>query len=117
MILRTSATSVALCALATLSLSLPSDALVPSKAKDLGVADQDSIAHFNVYLPLTHTDALATLLAEQTDPGSPNYHHWLTPQQFKERFGAKSADVAKVESAMEFAGFTLVRGKGAEHRI
>ena len=57
--------------------------------KTLDLADQDSIAHFNVYLPLTHTDVLATTLAEQTESGSSNYHHWLTPKQFKEQFGPR----------------------------
>jgi len=108
---RISAMSVVLCALAALTISPSSDALVPSSAKDLGLADQDSIAHFNVYLPLTHTDVLATRLAEQTDPGSPNYHRWFTPQQFKEQFGPKASDVAKMVSAMEFAGFTVVAEK------
>ena len=40
-----------------------------------------------------------------------NYHHWLTPKQFKEQFGPKLADVAKVESALEFNGFKVVAEK------
>ena len=31
--------------------------------------------------------ALQQLLAEQQDPKSSNYHKWLTPEQFADRFG------------------------------
>ena len=36
------------------------------------------------------------LLAGQQDPSSPDYHHWLTPEQFADRFGASSDDIAKI---------------------
>src|SRR5689334_19082666 len=32
--------------------------------------------------------ALDELLARQQDRSSPDYHQWLTPEQFAERFGA-----------------------------
>src|SRR3954470_13400153 len=31
--------------------------------------------------------ALEKLAAEQQDPNSPNYHHWLTPADFGAKFG------------------------------
>lgn len=37
--------------------------------------------------------AFDALLAEQQDPASPNYHHWLTPTEIGERFGAAQADI------------------------
>ena len=49
---------VALCALTTLSLSLPSRAATANHVETLGPADQGAITHFNVYLPLTNQDAL-----------------------------------------------------------
>lgn len=39
---------------------------------------------------------LANLLAAQQDPASPEYHHWLTPEQYADRFGASADDVAKI---------------------
>src|SRR5690242_11562436 len=36
-------------------------------------------------------DALNSLVKEQQDPASPNYHRWLTPEEFGDRFGV-SAD-------------------------
>jgi subtilase family serine protease len=80
----------------------------PMHVHMLGAADQSTIVHFNVYLPLTHSDALEQLLREQTDQASPNYHQWLTPAQFKAQFGPSRSDVAKVISALLGAGFTIV---------
>jgi subtilase family serine protease len=102
------AIGVALCALTTLGLSLPSHAATAKHVETLGPADQGAITHFNVYLPLTHQDALEQLLRDQTDSTSSNYHQWLTPAQFKAQFGPNSSDVAQVRAELEAAGFTVV---------
>src|ERR1700686_5445235 len=39
---------------------------------------------------------LDRLLAEQQDRTSPNYHAWLTPEQFGDRFGLSSNDIGQV---------------------
>ena len=72
---------------------------------------QDATTTFNVYLPLTHTDALDELLSQQTDATSPNYHKWLKPEQFKQRFGPSPTAFASARAALENAGFTVL----AEH--
>src|SRR5436305_14847944 len=36
--------------------------------------------------------ALAQLLRKQQDPASPNFHKWLTPEQFGARFGSSDSD-------------------------
>src|SRR5207247_11116651 len=41
---------------------------------------------------------LDKLLREQQDPSSPNYHKWLTPADFADRFGLSSTDMDKVTS-------------------
>jgi uncharacterized protein (TIGR03437 family) len=53
------------------------------------------------------TAALQQLLAEQQDPTSPNYHKWLTPEQYAESFGASQADVDTVKAWLESQGFTV----------
>ena len=53
--------------------------------------------------------ALKQLLAEQQDPSSPNYHKWLTPQQFGQRFGLNSADVAKITRWLRSQGFSIAQ--------
>jgi uncharacterized protein (TIGR03437 family) len=40
--------------------------------------------------------ALDQLLADQQNPTSTSYHHWLTPEEYADRFGASQSDVAKI---------------------
>jgi len=51
--------------------------------------------------------ALDTLLAEQQDRISPNYHKWLTQEQYADRFGMTQADLAKVSAWLVSQGFTV----------
>jgi len=80
-------------------------------AATTSAADQDATTTFNVYLPLTNSDSLESLLSQQTDTTSVNYHKWLTPAQFKQQFGPSSASFAAARAALENAGFSIV----AEH--
>jgi subtilase family serine protease len=106
--IRSAATSVALGALTFASLALMQSATAMHRLQSMGAADESTLAHFNVYLPLTHTDALEKFLQSQTDTTSANYHQWLTPAQFKQQFGPSRSDVAKAKSLLESAGFTIV---------
>ena len=40
--------------------------------------------------------ALDQLLKEQQDPASANYHHWLTPDEYAQRFGASQEDIDRI---------------------
>jgi len=58
--------------------------------------------------------ALASLAAQQQDRSSPNYHKWLTPEQFAAQFGAADSDIQKVTSWLQSQGFQVnfvTRGK------
>ena len=50
---------------------------------------------------------LDKLLREQQDPSSPNYHKWLTPEEFADRFGLSSTDMDKVTSWLQAQGLTV----------
>ncbi|MGD1091829.1 MAG: protease pro-enzyme activation domain-containing protein [Bryobacteraceae bacterium] len=50
---------------------------------------------------------LQTLLAQQQDPASPNYHRWLTPEQYAERFGASADDVNAIASWLQGHGLSI----------
>jgi len=57
--------------------------------------------------------ALDVLLAQQQDPKSPNYHKWLTPEQFRARFGMSENDTQKVTGWLKSQGLrtvTIARG-------
>jgi subtilase family serine protease len=51
--------------------------------------------------------ALDALIEAQQNPASPQYHQWLTPEQFGAQFGAADADIAQVQSWLEQQGFTV----------
>jgi len=53
--------------------------------------------------------ALDKLLAEQQDPASPNYHNWLTPEQFAGRFGMSRRDAATIANWLRSEGLTIVQ--------
>jgi uncharacterized protein (TIGR03437 family) len=50
---------------------------------------------------------LDRLLAEQQTPGSPNYHHWLTPEEYGERFGVSQDDLNKIAGWLQGQGLTI----------
>ena len=60
---------------------------------------------------------LQTLLAQQQDPGSPNFRKWLTPEQFADRFGASPADVSKMSDWLVGQGFVVDRAARARNQI
>src|ERR1051325_7850217 len=57
----------------------------------------------------TQQSALEALLREQQDRSSLNYHKWLTPEQYADRFGMSTQDIAKVSSWLRSEGFTQLR--------
>jgi Pro-kumamolisin, activation domain/Subtilase family len=52
--------------------------------------------------------ALDKLLAEQQDPTSPNYHKWLTPEEYGSQFGLSQNDVNKITKWLASKGFTVI---------
>ncbi len=51
---------------------------------------------------------LDQLLREQQDSSSPNFRKWLTPEEYADRFGASTADMAKIVAWMKSEGFDII---------
>ena len=51
--------------------------------------------------------ALEALMAQQQDKSSPNYHKWLTPDQFGSEFGPSDQDIQTVTSWLQSQGFQV----------
>lgn len=51
--------------------------------------------------------AIGKLLDEQQMKSSPNYHHWLTPEQFGRQFGPADSDVQAVTDWLSSKGFEV----------
>jgi len=50
---------------------------------------------------------LEALLAQQQQISSPDYHKWLTPQQFGQRFGPADSDIETITAWLESHGFRV----------
>lgn len=51
--------------------------------------------------------ALKILLDQQQDNSSPNYHRWLTPEQFGQQFGPADNDIETITSWLKSRGFQV----------
>lgn len=92
---------------AVLEHSVPLRAM---RASDLGAAQTDhALTGLSVRFSMTDEQQaeLTRLLAAQQDPASPEYHQWLTPEQFGARFGLSAADMAKVSAWLTGQGFKI----------
>src|SRR5512133_946810 len=66
---------------------------------DLGALDpSETLPAMTMVLRQTPAQVadLDRLLTAQQDPASPDYHHWLTPEQYADRFGVSPDDIAKI---------------------
>ncbi len=61
--------------------------------------------------------ALEKFLADQQDPGSANYLHWLTPAEFGDKFGPADGDVATVTNWLRSQGFVVERVTAGKNAI
>ncbi|MGB6484566.1 MAG: Ig-like domain repeat protein [Candidatus Acidiferrales bacterium] len=52
-------------------------------------------------------EAILALLEEQQEKSSPNFHKWLTPEEFGEQFGASEQDIQTVTSWLAGQGFQV----------
>ncbi len=58
-------------------------------------------------LPAEKQQELDQLTRDQQDPKSPNYHKWLTPAEFKQRFSLAPEDTEAITAWLQSAGFTV----------
>ncbi len=67
------------------------------------------LAHLRLVLSATEEQeaALRTLMQEQQDKTSPNYHKWLTPDAYGQSFGAATADVGRITAWLQDQGFSV----------
>ena len=63
--------------------------------------------HLVVGLPLRNKEDLNNLLQQIYDPASPNYRHYLTPEQFTERFGPTEQDYQTLIAFAQANGLTV----------
>ena len=78
----------------------------PMGATALGATPAAQDLTVSVVLPPSNQTALTTLLQDQSNPSSPEYHHWLSPGQFRSMFGPAPSDVSAVTSWLRGEGLS-----------
>ncbi len=70
--------------------------------------------------------AFEQFIQDQYDSSSPNFHHWLTPEQIGQQYGPATADIATITSWLTSHGFAIksvapdrmtIRFSGTESQI
>lgn len=109
--------------------SIPLNGSLPrilQKAKRTGVESSGRQLNLVVSLQLSDPDGLATLIASQQNAKSPQYHHYLTAQQFIARFAPSAQAVAAVRQFLSSSGLkvtgvsanrTLISAKGSVAQV
>ena len=84
--------------------------VLTGEAQPTGRLPVDRIMTLDLVLPLSNREGVQSFLRDIYDPGSPNFHHFLTPQEFTERFGPSQSDYEAVVSFAKMHGFQVVGG-------
>jgi subtilase family serine protease len=66
-----------------------------------------SYATLFIQLSVAQQADLDSLLADQQNPRSPNFHRWLSPEQFADRFGLSPEDAAKITDWLRTEGLVV----------
>jgi len=82
-----------------------------ASAEDQGeVAESLALPRITMHFKMTEAQQadLDRLLRAQQDPSSPQFHQWLTPEQYADRFGLSTADLSRITAWLERMGFSDV---------
>ncbi len=82
----------------------------PPEAETLassGNAEPSKPLSMEIRFTVRNEAELNKLLAEQQNPASPNYHKWLTPGEYDQRFGPRQSDLDAVADWLKSEGFTV----------
>ncbi len=113
-------------ALAGVSLAVPTGAAqrLATLQGSSGAADAGPVAA-STPLQITlqfaqspaQSGALAMLLAAQTDPASPSFRHWLTPEQFGAQFGVSDQQLTAITNWLGQHGLAVASLSPARTRL
>jgi hypothetical protein len=83
------------------------EGVVPPGATLVGPAPTSTALPLTVTLKPRDPTALAAEVQAVSDPGSADYHHFLSPTQFAQQFGATPATIAQVTGSLRQEGLTV----------
>jgi subtilase family serine protease len=117
LILALAATAIGITSLSFAAQTQQSNRHVPNVVSDLRLQPVSDLAATNrlrlaIGLPLRDQLSFSNLLEQIYDPTNPNWHHYLTVNEFTERFGPTESDYNSVVAFARTNGFDIV----GEHR-
>src|SRR5947208_6908848 len=77
------------------------------KAADLGPLDPNSVINVTVWLQLHNEGKLDSLVKEQKQKGSSNYHKWITQDQFNASFAPTAKELDLVQKFLTSHGLSV----------
>ncbi len=82
-------------------------ALLQRQASETGAHAVGSTIRLTFGLKLHHVSELKAFLQRVQNPASPDYHHFLTPVRFAQKYGPTKADVAAVTAFLKSYGIKV----------
>jgi uncharacterized repeat protein (TIGR01451 family) len=79
-----------------------------SQLSSVGTLPANTNLQLAIGLPLRNREALTNLLHSLYDPASPNYHHYLTADEFSAQFGPTKQDYQAVMDFARTNGFHVI---------
>jgi hypothetical protein len=94
--------------------------LVRNGAKDLGAVSDDTPTGTLTLLlqrPAEQEQQLERFLREAQTQGSPNYHKWLTPEQFGKTYGVADSDLSAVQGWLQSQGLKIEKVSASKNTL
>ena len=80
---------------------------VVRRSQDLGLTDPNAVLHVAVSLPYGDQAGIEAYAESVSDPASPNYRHFLTPEEVGSRFGLPEQQFKAVVDHLKASGFNV----------
>lgn len=81
--------------------------LAAGHGKKIGHTDRNKKVSVTIALQLRNSNQLDSFIASLHDPSSPNYKHFLTPDEFKTQYGPTDSTVNTVKNYLTSKGLTI----------
>jgi subtilase family serine protease len=78
-----------------------------SRATDVGPASGDRALRIAVSMPFARPDEAQAFVDDVSNPHSPNYRHFITPDEVGARFGIPQANVDQIADYLRQSGMTV----------
>jgi len=88
-----------------------------AKPQNLGPEDPSKLITVTVWLNQHNKAALDELVRQMYQPGSPNYHRWLTREQYRSRFAPTAEEATQVRDYLIAHNFTVTSLEKYNHYL